>query len=659
MLFRPVLLISLAAGSLWSADADSFAQTLLPILDRAGCAACHNSNGVASATRLHFPAAALSPERAEAFGRSLVVLVDPAHPAQSLLLKKPTNRVPHAGGQRIAPGSPEEAALMAWIQKLAALSGDALAQARRYREGDAEAGDAVRGAVLRRLTHSQYNHTVSDLLGDQTAPASQFPAEDFVNGFKDQYDAQNLSPLLIEAYSNAAEKLARTAFRNGDTHRLIPCEPSAACRARFVREFGRRAFRRPLDAAAEKRYTQLFNAQPDFLKGAQLVVEAMLQSPNFLFRLDAASRPEWKPYATASRLSYALWDTMPDEALLTAAARGELATPDGVAGMARRMLQDPRAHRSLDEFVSQWLRFDRVLTSSRDRRRYPRFSRETAIAMTEEARQFIADLVWNDRNFMEAFTAGYSFVNADIAAIYGVPAPAKEFDRVAFPAASERAGLLGQTLFLALSAKPDDTSLTGRGLFVREQFLCQHVPPPPAGVNTNLPPSTESHPQANRERMAEHVSNPTCATCHNLIDPIGFGLEKFDAVGARRDQYELIFFSAYHGEGKRPPPTTVKLPMDTKGFVAGIPESNFTSPRELGAILATSPLCQECMVKQYFRYVAGRMETPADEAVIHRAVEDFQKSNFRFKEAILSLVLAREFPREASTVHVADNHHAR
>src|SRR5262249_32959037 len=161
-------------------------------------------------------------------------------------------------------------------------------------------------------------------------------------------------------------------------------------------------------------------------------------------------------------------------------------------------------------------------------------SRETAIAMTEEARQFISDLVWNDRNFMDAFTANYGFVNADLAAIYGVPAPAKEFERVQFRDDSERAGLLGQALFLALSAKPDDRSLTGRGLFGREQFLCQHVPPPPGGVNTNLAPGTEAHPLANRERMLEHVTNATCATCHNLIDPIGFGLEKFDAVGARR-----------------------------------------------------------------------------------------------------------------------------
>ena len=192
--------------------------------------------------------------------------------------------------------------------------------------------------------------------------------------------------------------------------------------------------------------------------------------------------------------------------------------------------------------------------------------------MTEEARTFVGDLVWNDRNFMDLFTANYGYVNADLAPIYKVPAPAKEFDRVPFPAGSDRAGVLGQGLFLALTAKPEDSSPTARGLFVREQFLCQHVPDPPAGVNTNLPPVTEAKPQTNRDRMSEHATNPSCATCHKLIDPIGFGFEKFDAVGAKRDKFTLQFFAARGGEGggRRTPPKTMDLDIDPTGYVAGI-----------------------------------------------------------------------------------------
>ena len=270
---------------------------------------------------------------------------------------------------------------------------------------------------------------------------------------------------------------------------------------------------------------------------------------------------------------------------------------------------------------------------------------------------FVSDLVWNDRNFMDVFSADYGFVNADLASIYGVPAPSQDFARVMFPSQSERAGLLGQALFLSLSAKPDDTSLTGRGLFVREQFLCQHVPPPPAGVNTNLAPTTEAHPQTNRERMSEHATNQACAVCHNLIDPIGVGFEKFDAVGARRDEYKLVFSRGHQGGGRQPP-KSVNLTMDTQGWVAGIPDSNFSSPLALGMILAKTPLCQECMVKQYFRYVTGRMETPADFPLIRRVFEDFRQSDFHFQELIISLVRNRESLIDERSTYVASNHKA-
>ncbi|MGH9659523.1 MAG: DUF1592 domain-containing protein, partial [Bryobacteraceae bacterium] len=351
-----------------------------------------------------------------------------------------------------------------------------------------------------------------------------------------------------------------------------------------------------------------------------------------------------------------IWDSMPDSQLLAAAARGELATGQGIEKAARRMLDHPRARAALDEFTSQWLRFDRILTASKDRRRFPQFTRDTALAMTEEARLFIRDLVWNDNNFMDLFTAGYGFANAELAAIYGVAPPAKEFDRVLFPAGSERAGVIGQTLFLAITAKPDDSSPTARGLFVREQFLCQHVPEPPPGVNTNLPPVTEARPQTNRDRMSEHATNPSCSTCHNLIDPIGFGLERFDAVGAKRDKFALVFGGGRRGDGNRQgTPRSIHLDIDATGFVAGIPDSRFSSPSQLGAVLAKSSQCQECIVKQYFRYTMGRMETPADRPVIRKVLDDFRSSHFRFKELIVSLV-GSEITSSGGGLRVASHH---
>jgi hypothetical protein len=657
---KGMILLLVAGGALWAQSGD-FRTTLYPILQKANCRACHNADGVASATRLHFPEADADADKIAAFGNSLVVLVDRQNLDASLLLRKPTARIPHTGGERIKQNSPDEAVLKAWIQKLAQLSGIELATALKYRELESEGAGSAEDAELRRLTHSQYNHTVRDLLGDQTAPAAQFPPEDFVNGFLNQSHGQSLSPLLLEAYSNAAEKLARSAFRGGDTHGLVSCKPSHECGKQFVREFGQKAFRRPLSPVEQRRYEALLEKEPDFLKGSQLVVEAMLQSPNFLFWINRASDPKLKAWATASRLSYSLWDSMPDSELFGAAERGELAARAGVEKQVRRMLADPRAHESLDEFVSQWLRFDRLTTASKDRRKFPYFTRETANAMITEARTFVSDLVWNDGNFMDLFTANYGYVSPELARIYGVPAPARDFERVPFPANSERAGILGQGLFLALTAKPDDSSPTARGLFVREQFLCQHVPDPPPGVNTNLPPVTEAKPQTNRDRMSEHTTSASCATCHKLMDAVGFGLEKFDAVGARREQMVLEFRKKKDEDadedGKHPiPKRVITLPLNTNAYVAGIPNSEFSSPQQLGAVLAKSSQCQECLVKQYFRYQAGRSDTPADRPLIRAVTDDFRNSGYRFKELILSVVVLREFPQEKPRLDVANNH---
>ena len=239
----------------------------------------------------------------------------------------------------------------------------------------------------------------------------------------------------------------------------------------------------------------------------------------------------------------------------------------------------------------------------------------------------MADAVWNDRDFMTVFKADYGFLNSDLANLYKFPAPAGEFERVTFPAESERAGLLGEATFLALTSKPSETSPTARGLFVREQFLCQHVPDPPPGVNSNLPPVSASKPLSNRDRLGLHVSSPVCAGCHKLIDPIGFGFEKFDAIGGHRDKLTLIFPPARKQEGKTVR-TTVDL--DTSGDVAGIPNSEFHSPKELGRVLSASGECQRCVVKQLFRFAYGRPETAADRDLIEAAFGSYSRdSQFR------------------------------
>jgi hypothetical protein len=635
-------------------DESFFVEKVYPVLHVVQCERCHSDNGVASETRLKFPESDASRDQVTAFGLSLMDMVDRRNSQQSLLLRKPTTRAKHTGGQRIKPGSDEEAVLLSWINYLAGLSDEQVRQAReRIARSDQHGLEAL---VVRRLTHSEYNNTVRDLLGDQTQPASGFPKQDFVNGFNNQLEAQGVSPLQAEAYSKAAERLARATFRGGDQRGLIPRQPDsptdALCADEFIRSFGQKAFRRPMTASEASRYSGLFLEEAGrtriFHAAAAMVVEAMLQSPHFLFRVERGASSPDAQFEIASRLSYLLWDTMPSDDLLRAAAKRELTTVKQIEAAARRMLADPRAKDAMDEFLAQWMRFDRVLEATRDRRRFREFNAEVAAAMVEETRRLFNHLVWHDQNFMEFFTASYTFVNPGLARLYGLPAPNEEFAKVEYPADSGRSGVLGHGSFLVLTSKPAETSPTARGLFVRNHFLAQEIPPPPAGVNTVLPNVTEDTPMTNRQRLGVHLNSESCASCHRLIDPIGLGFEQYNAIGAFQ-QKMVLQFSAGRGNEARGRRSTIKeLDVDSSGYIQGIEDSAFSTPRELGRLLAASKTCQKAIVKQLFRYAFGRQETVNDQHVIDALFVKFRDSGFRFRELIVALVTSDLFLQKGS-----------
>jgi hypothetical protein len=641
--------VPLAALAL-QAPSSLFVERVYPALERAECRSCHNSNGVASGTRLRFPPSDADRATAEAFGLGLSSLIDRQDPKSSLLLRKPTLQMPHAGGERIRKGSSEEASLREWVNHLASVpEADLRASIARLGGSRTKSGQPT---ALRRLTHAQYNNTVRDLLGDFTRPADHFPQEDYLNGFTNQVEGQTVPPLLAEAYTTAAEKLAANAFRHGEATRVIPCKPKTAndavCRDRFIRDFGGRAFRRPLTGGEVRKYAALFDetdlGKLDFNGRAKLVVEAMLQSPAFLFHLEEGPAGRWRQYGVASRLSYFLWDTMPDEQLFQAAQAGELKDAAGVKRVAAAMMKRPEAKRALENFLAQWLRFDRVLASARNVRRYPDFGPSLLSAMTQETRHLFNHLVWNDKNFMEFFKGDYTFVSARLAQLYGLEAPAQDFDLVKYPAASKRAGVLGHAGFLTLTGNPNETSPTARGLFVREHFLCQVVPPPPPGVDTTLPALDGEKPMTTRERLALHTTNKSCSGCHNLIDPIGSGLEGFDNIGRGRDKVVVTLQQQRDAvTNATRQPQRFELPLDTSGFIQGIAESNFSTAAQLGNILAESPVCQTCMVKQIFRYAVGRHETDADERDLNELYKLFKTSGFRFQSLLLALVSSGSF----------------
>lgn len=635
-----------------SAKERLFVEQLYPQLRAVQCHLCHNDNGVASQYDIAFPAANASREQIAAFGYQLIDFVDKNSVDNSSLLLKPTGRVEHTGGVRIKPGSSQEQLLKSWIEHLNTLTTEDQARAKRLIEQSQQW--QFEPLSLQRLTHSQYNNSVRDLLGDQTQPANQFPKEDFIRGFKNQLDGQGISPLQAEAYGQAAERLARSVFRGGDQRKLLPISPKTATDAdtaqEFVKQFGLRTFRRPLSAGELSKYTQLLikNARPqanvaasvdDFFNGASVVIEAMLQSPHFLYRrgstvdsqanANSLARPD--PYATATRLAYLLWDTMPDQQLLEAAERDELSTSEQIEAHTRRLLSDPKSDQALHEFLSQWLRFDRVLSATRDRRRFREFNSEIASAMVEETTRLFDHLLKHDMNFMDFYTADYTFVNAPLARLYGLPEPSNDFQRVDYPAQSGRAGVLGHGTFLVSTSKPAETSPTARGIFVRNQLLAQEIAPPPPGVNSVLPEIAEDKPLTNRQRLEVHLNSEACASCHRLVDPIGYAFEQYDAIGGYHEKVQFQF-------GTREKPVTKELDVDTSAFVAGLPDSQFSRPKELGKLLAASDASQRCIVKQYFRYAMGREETAADAPIIEAVFASFRDSGFKFRELVVALV---------------------
>ena len=251
-----------------------------------------------------------------------------------------------------------------------------------------------------------------------------------------------------------------------------------------------------------------------------------------------------------------------------------------------------------------------VLDATRDRRKYREFNSELATAMTEETRQLFRHLVWNDMDFMEFFTAAYTFISTSLAQIYGMSVPEREFSRVEYPAESGRSGVLGHGSFLVLTSKPAETSPTSRGLFVRIHFLAQEIAPPPPGVNAVLPEVVEEKPLTNRQRLAVHLNSEACVSCHRLIDPIGFGFEQYDAIGSFKTKMALRF-------GGRDNPSTKELELDTTAFVQGIPDSEFSRPKELGKLLARNETCH----RRSLSYVSGRSCRSSDRTIPNQRKE--------------------------------------
>lgn len=465
---------------------------------------------------------------------------------------------------------------------------------------------------------------------------ASFPPETRPKGFAfdDNAEAGLVTSAHVEAYLGAAASIAGRV--------TAPCRPAGAdrrpCAEQFVSTFGRRVFRRPLSMEEVSRYSAVVVAAADFDSGVKLVAEWMFSSPHFLYRSElGAAQPDGTfrltPWELATALSYSLWQTTPDETLLDAAAQGKLTTSDDVAREARRMLADPRARAAMRTFATQWLGIERLSTVDKAPAQFPSFTPELRASMAAETPAFFEHVVFDGTGrFDELFTAPYSFVDAPLARHYGMEAPVMREQR-AVPAV-RAAGLLGHASVLSSYAHSDQSSPVKRGVFVREQLLCQDFPTPPAnagGVPKVDPAATT------RERFRQHSADPSCRACHQYIDEVGFGFEGFDAVGAARSL-----------ENGKAIDTTGAL-KDVEEFGAGT-TTNFTSLPQLAAQLAQSQRAKSCFATMVFRQTRGRREREAEHCTVEALSSGFQNSGGDVRELFVQALADERFLTRSSEV---------
>jgi hypothetical protein len=490
-------------------------------------------------------------------------------------------------------------------------------------------------APLRLLTHLQYDNTVADLLGDTTHPSQQFPAENVVVGFSNNVAANQANPRLVEAYQTAAESLAATAVSTELTT-LAPCADgteNSTCGHTFIQDFGAKVFRRALTEGEAGVFNTLFDATlPDgYPKAIELTLRAMLQSPQFLYRVDALHAATAEsgaillgPNELASRLSYFLTNTTPDDTLLAAAAANQLQTSDQVEAQARRLLDTPRARQMSEDFMGQWLGLAQLNGAARQASDESFGATELVPDWQASLTAFLDDAVWNDGTVNGLFTSPKLFLSSKLATLYGATLPSDPSMPVSVP--DQRSGLMTQPAIMALLAHSDQSGPVQRGVFVRQQLMCLEVDPPPPNV-VPVPPKVDQS-ATTRERFAQHTADPSCAGCHVLLDGIGFGFERYDQLGRYRE-------------------TENNLPIDDSGQVvdSGDPalDGDFQGAIELSQRMANNDTVRNCIATQWYRYAMGRVEDSTDECSLNDIKTRFSSSNGSFRELLVAITLSDAF----------------
>lgn len=495
-----------------------------------------------------------------------------------------------------------------------------------------------------RLTHAQWEATIQDLFGfaEPTGLAATFQPDPQLGRFDNNAARLEMTSGLWRDYQRAAETVAERVVGDAETLKRLVGDPEAIERTAFVTTFGTRAFRRPLTDAEVARYALLFDVAPALfpehdpaVAGVRLVIQNMLQSPFFLYRAEL-STDETKlgivldGYEVASRLSYLLWNTLPDDELFAAAADGTLDTADGVRDQALRLLEHPRARAQLRRFHVQVFGLAEYADLDKNTERFPTWRRELGPMMQEETLRFLDDVIEHDGGVFELLTSTRAFVNAELAELYGVELDdgelGDEYREVQLDSAT-RAGLLTRVGFLARNATLDEPDPIHRGVFINLNILCRSISAPP-----DIPDNLMKTGETNRERVESITGEGTCgAQCHHtIINPLGFAFEGYDAIGAVRE-------------------TDNGHPIDsaaTYTFSNGR-SITFANAVELSHQLATAPEAHACYTANLLELMLGRSLYAADRRVAYELAERSLADRLSIKELLLSAITSNTFRMRA------------
>ena len=497
--------------------------------------------------------------------------------------------------------------------------------------------------TMHRLNLAEYDNTMRDLLGTKVRASAdfKFPVDDRGSDFDNTADVLTVSPLHLASYNTAAIALVSAAMAApAQRSLLVACDLAAggaSCARTGLEGFVPRAWRRavtPAEVDNLMALVTLATSKGDSVEtGFQLAVRAALLSPNFIYRPEIDPMPSSltphavSDYELASRVSYFLWSSMPDDALLAAAKAGNLHEATTLASQVKRMLADPKAQALVDNFAGQWMYIRLIDEATPNTQLFPQFDAGLRSAFKAESQLLFREVAFNGLPADQLLTAKFTFANDRLAKFYGLPPVGSDQPkRVDLSNSPDRRGFLAHGGLLTVNSHSDRTSPVRRGKYVLTQMLCTEIPPPPPTVNTTLEPDSTGQ-KTLRQVLEAHVTNPLCATCHSRMDPIGFGMEGYDAIGSARTM-----------DGTLPVDTTGTLPTGEQ----------FKGLLELSEIIGKNPAFSQCLATKLYTYALGRglvLGDPKhlDPVTVKSIATEFSKNGLQFQDLVAGVITSPTF----------------